>query len=199
MNERRNMILPVLAYGHPSLKKIAADIEPDYPNLNQFIADMWETMYQSDGVGLAAPQVNRLIKLFVVDAGAFAEKYPEAREFRKLFMNATIYKEEGDEWLFNEGCLSFPGLREDILRKPVIYIRYMDADFLEHDERYEGILARIIQHEYDHIHGVVMVYRISSIRRVLLKRRLNDISKGNVEIGYKMIFPLGKTKKQQII
>ena len=119
------MILPVVAYGHPVLKKVAEDISPDHPNLSQFIADMWETMYLSDGVGLAAPQVNRSIRLFVIDASAFAEKYPGAENFKKAFLNAYIYKEEGDEFSFNEGCLSFPGLREDILRKPVIYIRYM--------------------------------------------------------------------------
>lgn len=182
------MILPVVAFGHPVLKKVAEDISPDYPNLSQFIADMWETMYLSDGVGLAAPQVNQSIRLFVIDASAFAEKYPGTEHFRKAFLNASIYLEEGEEFSFNEGCLSFPGLREDIMRKPVIYIRYMDENFVEHDERYDGVLARVIQHEYDHIEGIVFVDRITSLKKMLLKRKLSDISKGNVEVAYRMLF-----------
>lgn len=183
------MILPVVAYGHPVLKKVAENIPRDYPGLDQFIADLWETMYVSDGVGLAAPQVNRSIRLFVVDASAFAEKYPEASQFKKAFINADIYHQEGDEFSFNEGCLSFPGLREDILRKPVIHIRYLDENFIEHDERYDGVVARIIQHEYDHIEGIVFVDRIPTLKKMLLKRRLTDISKGDVEVSYRMLFP----------
>ncbi|MFZ4520586.1 MAG: peptide deformylase [Bacteroidales bacterium] len=183
------MILPVVAYGHPVLKKVAENITPDHPNLQQFVADLWETMYQSDGVGLAAPQVNHSIRVFVIDASAFAEKYPEAEHFKKTFVNAAIYKEEGDEFSFNEGCLSFPGLREDILRKPVIHIRYHDENFVEHDERYDGVIARVIQHEYDHIEGIVFVDRIPSLKKMLLKRRLSDISKGNVDVSYRMMFP----------
>jgi peptide deformylase len=183
------MILPVVAYGHPVLKKVAEDIPADSPELKQFIADMWETMYVSDGVGLAAPQVNRSVRLFVIDATAFAEKYPEAEHFKKAFLNARIYKEEGDDFSFNEGCLSFPGLREDIMRKPVIHIRYMDENFVEHDDRYDGVIARVIQHEYDHIEGIVFVDRIAPLKKMLLKRRLSDISKGNVEVAYRMTFP----------
>jgi peptide deformylase len=183
------MILPVVAYGHPVLKKVAEEIPPDYPGLTQFLADMWETMYVSDGVGLAAPQVNRSVRVFVIDATAFAEKYPEAEGFKKAFINATIYQEEGDEFAFNEGCLSFPGLREDIFRKPVIRIRYWDEDFVMHDERYEGVIARVIQHEYDHIEGIVFVDRIPTLKKMLLKRRLTDISKGDVEVSYRMLFP----------
>jgi len=186
------MVLPVVAYGHPVLKKVAKEIDPSYPNLKEFIADMFETMNQSEGVGLAAPQVNRSIRLFVVDSSAFAEKYPEAADFRRVFINATIYKEEGEEWTFNEGCLSFPGLREDITRKPVIYIKYFDENFQPHDERIDGINARIVQHEYDHIQGIVFVDRMSSLRKIILKGRLNDISKGKVEVAYKMLFPLMK-------
>jgi peptide deformylase len=190
------MILPVLAYGHPGLKKVAEEVSPDYPDLKQFIVDLWETMYQADGVGLAASQVNRSIRIFVVDASVFVKDHPEAEGFKKLFINAKIYREEGEEWMFNEGCLSFPGMREDISRKPVIHMTWVDEDFQPHDERFEGILARIIQHEYDHIDGILMVDRINSLRRVLLNRRLNDISKGNVETSYKMIFPqLRKRKK----
>jgi peptide deformylase len=185
------MILPVVAYGHPVLKKVAKEIDPSFPNLKEFIADMFETMYQSDGVGLAAPQVNQSIRLFVVDSSAFAEKYPDAANFKKVFINAAIYRQEGEEWSFNEGCLSFPGLREDIVRKPVIYIKYFDEDFQPHDERIDGI-NEIIQHEYDHIEGIVFVDRMSSLRKMILKGRLSDISKGKVEVAYKMVFPLLK-------
>ncbi len=183
------MVLPVVAYGHPVLKKVAEDIPPDYPQLKEFIIDMFDSMYVADGVGLAAPQVNRSIRLFVIDASGYAEKFPEANGFKKVFINARIYQEEGEEIAFNEGCLSFPGLREDIIRKPVIYIRYRDENFEEKDEKYEGVLARIIQHEYDHTEGIVFVDRISSLRKMLLNRRLSDISKGEVEVEYKMIFP----------
>ena len=191
------MIMPVVAYGHPVLKKLAAPIGPDYPGLTEFIADMWETMYESDGVGLAAPQVNRSIRLFVIDATPFMEKHPETEGFKQTFINAEIYEEEGEEWSFNEGCLSFPGLREDIMRKPVIRIRYVDEHFQPHDERFDGIIARVIQHEYDHIQGILMTDRMSPLKRILLKGRLADISKGNVEVSYRMIFPAlkkGRTK-----
>lgn len=187
------MVFPVVAYGHPVLKKVAKEIDPSFHNLKEFIENMFETMYQSDGVGLAAPQVNHSIRLFVIDGTPFEEKFPEAKDFKKVFINARIYKEEGEEWSFNEGCLSFPGLREDIMRKPVIYIRYVDENFQPHDERYDGVLARVIQHEYDHTEGIVFTDRISSLKKMLLKGKLNDISRGNVEVSYKMIFP--KLKK----
>ena len=190
------MILPVVAYGHPVLKKIARTVEPGFPDLKQFISDLWETMYQADGVGLAAPQVNRSIRMFVVDASAFVKDYPEAEGFHLLFINPEIYTEEGDEWIFNEGCLSFPGMREDISRKSVIRIRWFDEDFQLHDQQFGGILARVIQHEYDHIEGILMVDRMNSLKRVLLKRRLNDISKGNVDTSYKMLFPQLKKRKK---
>ncbi len=186
------MILPVVAYGHPVLKKVAEEISSEYPHLNEFIDDLFETMYLADGVGLAAPQVNRSIRVFVIDASGYADRYPEAHGFKKVFINAEIYRKEGEEIAFNEGCLSFPGLREDVMRKPVIYIRYRDANFIEKDERYEGVLSRIIQHEYDHIEGIVFVDRISSLRKMLLKRRLSEISKGEVEVEYKMTFPAKK-------
>lgn len=186
------MILPVLAYGHPTLKKIAKEIGPGYPGLEQLISDMFETMYQSDGVGLAAPQVNHSIRLFLIDAAPYAEKYPEAEGFKKVFINAKIYNEEGEEWAFNEGCLCFPGVREDVQRKPVINIRYQDENFQPHDDRFDGIVARVIQHEYDHTEGILFVDRLSSLRKMLLKGKLNDISKGNIDVFYKMIFPLQK-------
>lgn len=190
------MILPVVAYGHPVLKKKAQPVGPDYPDLKQFIADMFETMYQSDGVGLAAPQVNRSIRIFTIDATVFADKHPEAEGFKRVFINAEIYQEEGEEWAFNEGCLSFPGLREDIFRKPVIRMRYVDEDFREHDETFDGIVARVIQHEYDHIEGIVFTDRMSSLKKMLIKGKLNDISRGNVEVDYRMLFPLLKKNRK---
>ena len=189
------MILPVVAYGHPVLKKRAENVSADFPDLEQFLADLWDTMYKSDGVGLAAPQVNKSIRIFVIDASAFGEKYPEVKNFKKTFINAEIYKEEGEEFSFNEGCLSFPGLREDIMRKPVIHIRYVDENFVEHDERYDGVIARVIQHEYDHIEGIVFVDRISTLKKMLLKGRLNDISNGRVDVDYKMVFPAVRRAK----
>lgn len=188
------MILPIVAYGHPVLRKVAQDITPDYPGLKEFINDMFETMYKSDGVGLAAPQVNRSIRIFVIDASHFAEQQPELEGFKKAFINAHIIEESGEEWIFNEGCLSVPDIREDISRKPRIRIEYDDENFVHHDEVYEGIAARIIQHEYDHLDGILLVDRVSQLRKMLLKRKLNDISTGNIEVSYKMIFPAKKSK-----
>jgi len=190
------MILPVVAYGHPVLKKAAQEVKPDLPGLKELIGDMWDTMYPADGVGLAAPQVGHSLRIIVIDASGYTEKFPQADGFKKLLINAEIYREEGEEYSFNEGCLSFPGLREDVMRKPVIHIRYMDENFKVHDERYDGVLARIIQHEYDHIEGIVFVDRISTLKKMLLKSKLNDISKGNVEVAYKMSFPLMKKNKR---
>ncbi|MGE5424029.1 MAG: peptide deformylase [Syntrophothermus sp.] len=190
------MILPVVAYGNPILKKKGKEIDPSYPGIQQLISDMFETMYASDGVGLAAPQINHSIRLFVIDASPFEEDHPEAKEFKKVFINAEIYEEEGEEWAFNEGCLSFPGLREDIFRKPIIRIRYLDENFQPHDEQYDGVVARVIQHEYDHVEGIVFVDRMSSLKKMLLKGKLTDISKGNIEVRYKMIFPMLKKKKK---
>ena len=188
------MILPIVAYGHPVLRKVAQDITPDYPGLKEFINDMFETMYKSDGVGLAAPQVNRSIRIFVIDASHFAEQQPELEGFKKAFINAHITEESGEEWIFNEGCLSVPDIREDISRKPKIRIEYDDENFVHHDEVFEGIAARIIQHEYDHLDGILLVDRVSQLRKMLLKRKLNDISTGNIEVSYKMIFPAKKSK-----
>lgn len=187
------MILPVVAYGHPVLKKVAAEINPDYPELNQFLTDMWETMYVADGVGLAAPQVNRSIRLFVIDASVLSQHHhPETAGFKKTFINAVIYHEEGEDSLHNEGCLSFPGIHEDIQRKSKIHIRYLDELFHEHDESYDGIIARIIQHEYDHIEGKLMTDRMTPLRRMLLSRKLKEIMEGKVDVSYKMIFPMKK-------
>jgi peptide deformylase len=193
------MILPIVAYGDPVLKKVAEDIGPGFPNLKELIADMFETMYNAKGVGIAAPQVGRSLRLFVIDASAFAddeenteEEAEQLRNLKKVFINPQIIEEDGEEWPFNEGCLSIPKIREDVYRKPFIRIRYMDENFNEHEEEFEGVAARIIQHEYDHIEGILFTDRISPLRKRLLKRKLTDISKGNINVDYKMRFPLKK-------
>jgi len=197
------MILPVIAYGDPVLRKIGEEITKDYPGLQDTIANMFDTMHNALGVGLAAPQVGKSIRLFVIDTKPFTERAedddeddefsPEEREqlehFRKVFINAKLLEEEGTEWVFNEGCLSIPKIREDVLRKPKIRIQYFDENFTFFDETYEGLAARVIQHEFDHIEGKLFTDRISPLRRRLLQGKLTDISKGKVKIGYKMRFP----------
>ncbi|CAG0991748.1 Peptide deformylase [Flavobacteriales bacterium] len=184
------MILPIVAYGTPVLRKVAEEIDADYPDLKEFIANMYETMYNAGGVGLAAPQVGKSIRLFVVDAAPFEEDEPSLKNFKKVFINPIILEEKGQEWKFNEGCLSIPGIREDVSRKPTITIEYFDEKFKLKEETYEGIAARIIQHEYDHIEGVLFTDRINPLKRQLLKKKLSEIAKGNVEVKYKMRFPL---------
>ena len=186
------MILPITAYGHPVLRKVAVDIDEDYPNLQQLIDDMYETMYATSGVGLAAPQVNLPIRLLVMDATAYEEEDAQAKDFKRVMINPEIIEEEGEEWVFNEGCLSVPDIREDVVRKPNIRIQYYDEKWEFHDEKYNSVMGRIIQHEYDHLEGVLFVDRVSNIRKMLLKRKLLDISKGNIDVKYKMIFPLKK-------
>jgi peptide deformylase len=188
------MILPIVAYGHPTLKKVAQDIESSYPGLEKLIEDMWETMYGANGVGLAAPQVNKSIRLFVIDATPYAEEYPETNGFKKVFINAHIFEETGEEIEINEGCLSLPGMSEEVSRKPKIVIKYVDENFVPHEETYEGFIARVIQHEYDHIEGVLYVDRITPFRRMLLKGKLRDISEGKVDVEYRMIFPALRRK-----
>ena len=188
------MILPIVAYGHPTLRKVAVDIKPDYPGLDELIANMFETMYHSEGVGLAAPQVNHGIRLFIIDASPYSEDKPELQGFKKVFINPHIIEEYGEEVSFNEGCLSIPKIREDVMRKPTIRILYQDRDFKSYDEIYEGIPARIIQHEYDHLEAKLFVDRINPLRKMLLKKKLNDIMSGNIEVDYKMIFPVKKKK-----
>ncbi|HPE55367.1 MAG TPA: peptide deformylase [Bacteroidales bacterium] len=183
------MILPITAYGHPILRKVAVDIDKDYPGLDHLIEDMFETMYASSGVGLAAPQINRSIRLIVIDASPFEDEYPETKDFKRVFINAKMMDENGEEWPFNEGCLSIPDIREEVQRKPKIRITYYDENWEFHDEVYDSVMARILQHEYDHLEGVLFVDKINSIRKMLLKRKLQDISKGNINVEYKMIFP----------
>jgi peptide deformylase len=182
------MILPVMAYGEPVLKKKATEINADYENLKQLIADMWETMYHANGVGLAAPQIGKSIRLFVVDASPFNEDEEHLKDFKKVFINAQMLEEKGEEWAFSEGCLSIPGIRGDVMRKGIITIRYMDENFVEHTESFGGIAARIIQHEYDHTEGILFIERISPIKRTLIKGKLADIQKGKVDVDYKMRF-----------
>ncbi|MCB0806689.1 MAG: peptide deformylase [Bacteroidales bacterium] len=186
------MVLPITAYGHPVLRKVSQPIDQDYPGLSELIESMFETMYASQGVGLAAPQINLSIRLIVIDASPFAEDEPAAKEFKKVLINPEMIEEEGTEWSFNEGCLSIPDIREEVIRKPRIRIRYYDENWEHHDQVYTGVVARIIQHEYDHLEGVLFVDKISSMRKILLKRKLQDISKGNIDVDYRMIFPKKK-------
>ena len=191
------MILPIVAYGHPVLRKEALDISPDYPGLSKLIEDMWETMYASSGVGLAAPQVNRDIRLFVVDTEQmFAnmeddEKgvYPDEPGVKLVFINAHIHSLIGEEWPYNEGCLSIPKIREDIMRHRSVTIDYVNENFEKQRRTFTGLSARVILHEYDHIEGKLFIDRITPLKRKLMKGKLNDISKGKVKVDYKMLFP----------
>jgi peptide deformylase len=184
------MILPIVAFGTPVLKQKAQDISADYSNLNDLISNMFQTMYNANGVGLAAPQVGLSIRLFIVDATPFADEEPHLKGFKKTFINAQIIEETGETWSFNEGCLSIPGIREDVTRHREILIRYQDENFNSFEEKISGILARVIQHEYDHIEGVLFTDRLSSLRKTLLKSKLSNISRGQVKIDYRMKFPM---------
>lgn len=192
------MILPIVAYGHPVLRKVAHDIQPDHPGLSKLIEDMWETLYGSTGVGLAAPQVNKDIRLFIVDSAQIFNQlkedkeqhsYPDAPGIKQVFINAHIKELDGFEWSYNEGCLSIPKIREDIKRQSVVTIEYMDENFQHHMRTYQGITARIILHEYDHIEGKLFIDHITPLKRKLLKGKLNDITKGKIKVDYKMMFP----------
>ena len=186
------MILPIVAFGTPVLKQKAKNIDKDYEGLLELIDNMFETMHEASGVGLAAPQIGKSIRLFIVDASPFEEDEPELKDFQQVFLNPEILEEEGEEWSFNEGCLSIPHIREDVSRKPKIRIRYQDEYFDTYEEEFEGIAARIIQHEYDHIEGVLFTDYLSPLKKRLLKRKLNDISKGNIRVDYRMKFPQKK-------
>lgn len=181
--------MPIVAYGHPVLKKVAEPIDKSFPDLADFINKMFESMYESDGVGLAAPQVNHSIRLFIIDTDPFKTNYPEAAGIKRVFINPKIVEESGESWYYNEGCLSVPGIHEDVLRKSELTMQYQDIDFVEHTEKFSGIVARVIQHEYDHLEGILFPDRLPSLRRRLLKRKLEDISKGKVDVDYRMIFP----------
>jgi len=192
------MILPIVAYGSPVLRKVCKDITPDYPNLNTLLENMWETMYSSNGVGLAAPQVNHDIRLFVIDSEQIFTNmeedderinYPDKPGFKGVFINAHIVKLNGNEWSYNEGCLSIPKIREDILRHEEVTLQYVDENFKPHTKTFNGITARVILHEYDHIEGKLFIDYLKPLKKKLLKRKLDDISKGKIKVDYRMVFP----------
>ena len=193
------MILPIVAYGDPVLRKVGKEIDKEYPQLEKLIADMKETMYNANGVGLAAPQIGKDIRLFIIDASPFAEDEELSEEertvlegFKRVFINAKIVKEEGDEWAFSEGCLSIPSINEDVFRQETITIEYQDENFEKHTETLSGLPARVFQHEYDHIEGVLFTDKLSSLKKRLIKKKLENISKGKVNAGYRMRFPNAK-------
>lgn len=193
------MILPIRAYGDPVLKKVAKDIEPGHPGLNELIADMFETMYAANGVGLAAPQIGQSIRLFIVDTHSSAdsddpnaEKAPEDADeeprLKRVFINPYIVEEDGEEWGFEEGCLSIPNIREEVQRQPKVLLQYQDENFVEHEEEFEGFAARVIQHEHDHLDGVLFIDHLSPLRKRLLNGKLRDIAQGRTDAKYKMRF-----------
>ena len=195
------MILPIVAYGDPVLRKVGKDIDAEYPELEKLISNMWETMENAHGVGLAAPQIGRAIRLFVIDASPFAEDEELSEEdrtalkdFRHVFINAKIIEETGDEWAFSEGCLSIPDIREDVFRKEIVKIEYLNESFEKQTMELKGLAARVFQHEYDHIEGVLFTDKLSSLKKRLLKKKLENISKGKVNSEYRMRFPNAKRK-----
>ncbi len=195
------MILPIVGYGDPVLRKKGEDISAEYPNLKQLIEDMFDTMYRAHGVGLAAPQIGLSIRLFVVDTTPFSEnddlskqEKEEVDGFKKVFINAKILKEEGGLWAFNEGCLSIPGVHEDVIRHDKITIEYYDENFQKHTEEYDGLRARVIQHEYDHIEGILFTDKISSLKKRLNEKKLKNIMEGKTSVDYRMKFAVKKGK-----
>jgi peptide deformylase len=181
------MILPVYAYGQPVLRQKAAEIDKDYPNLSGLIADMFETMYASNGIGLAAPQIGLGIRLFITDGSEIEDIKPEG--FKQVFINPQIIEEFDEKWDYEEGCLSIPQVRADVNRHSKLVLRYFDENWQEHTHEFEGMAARIIQHEYDHIEGILFTNRIHPLKRTMLKSRLNNITIGRVNVSYKMKFP----------
>ena len=196
------MILPIVAYGAPVLKKEAAEISEEYPNLDQLIENMWETMYASNGVGLAAPQIGLSIRLFVIDTAPFSEddeldelEAETLKSFKKVFINPVVIEEDGSLWEFNEGCLSIPDVREDVSRHERIKIHYFDQQFKEQELVLTGLVARVVQHEYDHIDGVLFTDKLSSLKKRMIKGKLTQISKGLIRGDYRMKYPLAKKKR----
>ena len=189
------MIIPIYGYGEPVLRQVSAEITPDYPNLKEVIANMYDTMYNAYGVGLAAPQVGMAIRLFVIDTEPFSdsddltkEEQTQLKGFKRTFINAKMLKEEGEEWGFNEGCLSIPDVREDVYRNERITIEYCDEDFNKKTEVFDGLIARVIQHEYDHIEGVLFTDKISTLKKTLIKKKLQNIMDGKAFPDYRMKF-----------
>lgn len=190
------MILPIVAYGHPVLRKVCEDITPEYPNLQTLLDNMWETMYASSGVGLAAPQINKPIRLFVVDSEQIINsleederaEYPGDNGIKQVFINAHIVETDGDDWAYNEGCLSIPKIREDVYRPETVTVRYVDENFKPHERTFTGITARVIFHEYDHIDGKLFIDHLKPLKRRMIKGKLEDITKGKIKVDYKMVF-----------
>jgi len=191
------MVLPVVAYGHPVLRKVSEDITPDYPDLQKLIADMWETMYHTNGVGIAAPQINKPVRIFVIDTIQIVEgfdeqdkkDYPNEQPVKQVFINAQKIEEAGKPWAYNEGCLSIPKVREDISRAAKVKLRYMDENFQEQEKEFDGITARVILHEYDHIEGKLFIDYLPPLKKRLIKKKLEDISLGKVRVDYRMLLP----------
>lgn len=191
------MILPIVAYGNPILRRVCKPIQPDHKNLSELIANMWDTLYNSNGVGLAAPQINQDIRLFLVDTlqiveGADEEdkdSYKDEKPIKQAFINPTVISLQGNEWKYNEGCLSIPKVREDIMRNEQVTLSYQDENFAQHTQTFDGITARVILHEYDHIEGKLFIDYISPLKKRLIKTKLDNISKGKVRVDYRMIFP----------
>ncbi len=182
------MILPIFAFGYPVLKKKAKVIAPDHEKLAELISNMWETMYNAKGIGLAGPQVGRSIRIFIADTVQLEDEEKDLVGFKKVFINAEIISEEGKDFDFEEGCLSIPDIRGNVTRKPKVTIKYLDKDFKEHTETYDGINARVIQHEYDHIDGKLFTEYLPPLRKRLIKRKLDNIAKGKVSVDYRMKF-----------
>jgi peptide deformylase len=180
------MIYPIVVYGSPVLRKKATPVLQDYPNLMQFVSDLFETMEKSDGIGLAAPQVGRSIRIFVMDASPLADEHPEFEGFRKAFINPHIIEHSDELSTYNEGCLSLPTIREELERPSSVTISYVDENFISHEEKYDGVIARIIQHEYDHLDGILLVDHLNPLKRKMLEGKLKAISKGKVEVAYKI-------------
>lgn len=190
------MILPIVAYGAPILRNVAKDIDRHYPQLDKLIEDMWETMYASNGVGLAAPQINRDIRLFVIDSAQIFENqdpedkglYPDEPGVKEVFINARITNRDGGEWVYNEGCLSIPKIREDVTREKEVTVEYLNAQFEPQVKTFNGVTGRIIMHEYDHIEGKLFIDYLKPLKRKMLKGKLDDISRGKVRTDYRMVF-----------
>jgi peptide deformylase len=183
------MVFPIVAYGDPVLRKKGEEISKDYPELEKLIEDMFETMEKSRGVGLAAPQINKAIRLFIIDSTRMFDEGEEEKGLREVFINAEMIEETGTDWKYEEGCLSIPNIREDVFRKPVIKLKYYDANFKLQEKTFNDMTARVIQHEYDHIEGKLFIDHIKPLKRSLLKGKLEKISNGDVDVNYKMKFP----------
>jgi peptide deformylase len=180
------MILPIVLYGSPILRKKSEEITKDYPQLSTFISDMFETMYKSDGIGLAAPQVNKSIRVFIVDTAPLKEDDPSLANFKKVFINPVITSKEGEKLTYNEGCLSIPTIKEDIVRPSIVKLEFYDEQFNFHSETFAGVRARVIQHEYDHLEGILFTDLLAPLKRKLLYSKLNNISKGKIDVSYKV-------------